>query len=170
MNASWRKAASGAIGAGFILMFAGWAAAEPISVKAVMSPKEQIQYNFPTADKHFVLMVHREGTVSGTALFDGAQGTEYGVHDITPGVGGNPRGYYIITLKNGDQAIIQWSVQATFVPGPDGAPKLLDNGVWRFTGGTGGLQGLQGAGTMHIRAVSPADREFSFTGEYVIKK
>jgi hypothetical protein len=155
---------------GGILVIAGWAAAEPISIKAVMSPKEQIQYNFPTPEKHFVLMVHREGTLSGTGAFEGAQGTEYGVHDITAGVGGNPRGYYIITLKSGDMAIIQWSVQATFIPGPDGSPKLLDNGVWQFISGTGGLQGIQGAGTMHIRALSPTDREFSFMGEYVIKK
>ncbi len=156
--------------AGLALVGAAPSAAEPIGIKAVMAPKEQIRYNFPTADKHFLVMVRREGTVRGTAAFEGAQGVEYGVHDITPGVGGNPRGYYVVTLKNGDQAIIEWSVQATFVPGPDGKPKLLDNGVWKFIGGTGGLAGIQGAGTMHITAVSPTDREFSFTGEYVVKK
>lgn len=155
---------------GLILAAGEWAAAEPIAVKAVMVPKEQIRYDFPTPDKHFVLMVRREGTVVGTPAFDGAQGVEYGWHDIIPGVGGHPRGYYIVTLKNGDKAIIEWSVQATFIPGPGGQPRLLDNGVWKFIGGTGGLAGIQGAGTLNIKAVSPTDREFSFMGEYALKK
>lgn len=156
--------------AGLTLVSARMAVAEPFSIKAVMVPKEQIRYDFPTPDKHFLLMVRREGNVAGTTLFDGTQGVEYGWHDLVPGVGGNPRGYYILIQKNGDNAVIEWSVQATFIPGPDGKPKLLDNGVWRFIGGTGGLSGIQGAGTMNIKAVSPTDREFSFAGEYVIKK
>ncbi len=154
---------------GLLLVGAHVALAEPLSIKAVMVPKDQIRYDFPTPDKHFLLMVRREGNVTGTSLFDGAQGVEYGWHDIVPGLGGNPRGYYILTQKNGDKAVIDWSVQATFIPGPDGKPKLLDNGVWKFLGGTGGLAGIQGAGMMNIKAISPTDREFSFAGEYVLK-
>jgi hypothetical protein len=146
MRTSWKRAILAVAVAGLILSAVSWAAAEPIAIKAVMAPKEQIRYDFPTPDKHFVLMVRREGTVSGTAAFEGAQGVE------------------------GDKAIIEWSVQATFIPGPDGKPKLLDNGVWKFIGGTGGLAGIQGAGTMNIKAVSPTDREFSFAGEYVIRR
>jgi hypothetical protein len=63
--------------------------------------------------------------------------------------------------------VIQWEVQATFVPGPDGKPRLLDNGVWRLVGGTGKLANLQGAGTMHIRAISAAEREFELTREAI---
>jgi hypothetical protein len=70
------------------------------------------------------------------------------------------RGYLVATLLSGDQAVIQWEVQATFVPGPDGKPKLLDNAFWRLIGGTGSLSNVRGAGTMHIRAVSATDREF----------
>jgi hypothetical protein len=66
--------------------------------------------------------------------------------------------------------VLQWEVQATFIRGPDGKPKLLDNGVWRLIGGTGGLDGAKGAGIMHIKAVSPKDREFSFVGEVVVGK
>ncbi len=73
----------------------------------------------------------------------------------------------VAKLPNGDQAVLQWEVQATFVPGPDGKPRLLDNGVWRFIGGTGGLAGVKGAGTMHIKAVSATEREFSFDGEFI---
>src|SRR5262249_2191670 len=122
------------------------ARAEPLSVKAVMSPKEQIYVDLPTTPKHFVLFVRREGRATGTGLLDGAACTEYGMHDIRPGLDGSPRGYLVATLPNGDQAVIQWEVQATFVTGTDGKPRLLDNGVWRFVGGTGSLKDLRGAG------------------------
>ncbi len=89
------------------------------------------------------------------------------MHDIRPGLDGAPRGYLVAKLPNGEQAVIQWEVQATFVPGPDGKPKLLDNGVWRLIGGTGSLVGIKGASILHIRAVSPNDREFELTGEAV---
>ena len=145
----------------------GIAWAEPLSVKAVMSPKEQIRADFPLAQPHFVLFVKREGKAAGTGVLNGAELTEYGMHDIRPGVDGSPRGYIVAKLPNGDQAVLQWEVQATFVPGPDGKPRLLDNGVWRFIGGTGGLAGVKGAGTMHIKAVSATEREFSFDGEFI---
>ena len=147
---------------------AGSAWAEPLTVKAVMSPKEQIYVDLPTPEKHFVLLVKRQGRATGTGVLDGAELTEYGMHDIRPGRDGTPRGYVVAKLPNGDQAVIQWEVQATFVPGPGGKPKLLDNGVWRFIGGTGGLSRITGAGIMHIKPVSPKDREFQFDGEVVI--
>ncbi|MBI3827325.1 MAG: hypothetical protein HY294_15130 [Candidatus Rokubacteria bacterium] len=130
-----------------------------------MVPKEQIYGDLPTPQKHFVLFVKREGKAVGTGSLNGAELVEYGMHDIRPGVDGSPRGYMVATLPNGDRVVIQWEVQATFVPGPDGKPRLLDNGVWRLIGGTGGLATATGAGTMHIRAVSPENREFSFDGE-----
>ncbi len=145
----------------------GLAAAEPLTLKAVMSPKEQIYVDLPTADKHFVLFVRREGKAVSGGPLNGAEMTEYGMHDIRPGLDGSPRGYMVAKLPNGDQAVLQWEVQATFVPGPDGKPRLLDNGVWRFIGGTGGLAGVKGAGTMHIKAVSATEREFSFDGEFI---
>lgn len=148
----------------------GTAWAEPFTLKAVMSPREQIMGNLPTAQPHFVLFVKREGTASGTAILNGAAMTEYGMHDIRPGLDGHPRGYLIAKTANGDQAVIQWEVQATFVPGPDGKPRLLDNGVWRFIGGTGSLEALKGAGTLHIRVVSANDREFQLEGDAVMAK
>ena len=144
--------------------------ADPLSVKALMSPKEQIQVDLPTAQKHFVLFVRREGKAAGSGVLAGAQLTEYGMHDIRPGVDGTPRGYVVAKLADGDQVVIQWEVQATFVPGPDGKPRLLDNGVWRFIGGTGKLDNLKGAGILHIKAVSANDREFELTGESVAGK
>jgi len=147
---------------------AGGVSAEPLAVRARMSPREQIHADLPTPQKHVVLFVRREGTAEGTGLLAGAALTEYGMHDIRPGIDGSPRGYLVARLPSGDQAVIQWEVQATFVPGPDGKPRLLDNGVWRLIGGTGGLGAARGAGVLHIRAVSATDREFELSGEVVV--
>ncbi len=154
--------------ASLLALATGVAGAEPLSIKAVMSPKEQIRGDLPTREPHFVLFVRREGKAAGLGMLNGAELPEYGMHDIRPGVDGAPRGYLVAKLPGGDQAVIQWKVQATFVPGPDGKPRLLDNGVWRFIGGTGSLEGIKGAGILHIKAVSPSDREFELTGEAVV--
>ena len=52
------------------------ARAEPLSAKAVMTPKEQISVDLPTTPKHFVLFVRREGRATGTGLLAGAPCTE----------------------------------------------------------------------------------------------
>ncbi len=139
-----------------------------LRIQAVMTPKAAMKFDFPTAQRHFVLLVRREGTVEGQGIWQGAKAVEYGMHDIRPGDTGVARGYVVLTLSSGAQAFMQWQVQATFVRGPGGKPKLLDNGVWRFVGGTGALQGIQGAGIMHIKPVSRTDRRFIFTGQYVL--
>lgn len=146
------------------------AAAEPVKIEAVMTPKEKIQLDFNDGSKHFVLMVRREGEAKGTGLLNGTRVVEYGVHDIVPGVGGDPRGYLVLTAANGDIAYIKWQVRAVFVPGADGKPQLLDNGFWEAAGGTGAFAGIAGAGTLHIKAVSPTDRKFILDGDLVAKK
>lgn len=143
--------------------------ATEMSLKAVMVPKEQLRLDFADGSKHFLLMVRREGKAVGTGPLAGASVTEFGYHDIIPGDSGDPRGYLVLTQPNGDLAYVKWTVRAVFVPGEDGKPKLLDNGVWEIAGATGQLRGLKGAGILHIRAVSPADREFELTGELVQK-
>lgn len=144
--------------------------ADPIHVEAVMSPKEQIQLDFQDGSKHLVLMVRREGKASGTGALNEAKVVEYGMHDIVPGVGGEPRGYLVLTRADGAIAYVKWQVRAVFVPGPEGKPVLLDNGFWEIAGATGGLSGLTGAGTLHIKAVSPTDRKFILDGDLVVKK
>jgi hypothetical protein len=153
-----------------LAMHTGVAFGESLSVRAVMTPREQIRGDLPTPDKHFVLFVRREGRAAGSGPLNGAALTEYGMHDIRPGFDGSPRGYLVATLPNGEHAVIQWEVQATFIPGADGKPKLLDNGVWRLIGGTGSLAQLKGAGILHIRAAGPEDREFVLEGELVSAK
>lgn len=148
---------------------AAGAHAAPLKIDAVMTPKEQIQLNFKDGSNHFVLMVRREGKAEGEGALAGAAITEYGRHDIVPGVGGDPSGYLVATQPDGDIAYIRWSVRAVFIPGPDGKPQLLDNGEWEIISGTGKLKNLKGAGTLHIKAVSPTDRRFILEGETALK-
>lgn len=141
------------------------AMAESLDISAVMVPQEQIKLDFEDGSRRFLLMVRREGTAEGTGLLDGASVTEFGAHDIAPGIGGDPQGYLVLRMEDGAVAYLKWRVRAVFVPGPDGKPMLLDNGVWEVVGSTGRLDGLQGAGTMHIKAVNPTDRRFILKGD-----
>jgi hypothetical protein len=142
--------------------------AAPVKVDALVTPKEQIRLDFADGSKHFVLMVRREGKATGQGLLSGATVNEYGRHDITPGVGGDPSGYLVFTLSDADIAYVKWLVRAVFVPGADGKPVLLDNGVWEVVSGTGKLKSLKGAGTLHIKPASQTDRIFALEGELVL--
>jgi hypothetical protein len=142
--------------------------AAPLDVQAVVSPRELIRLDFADGSKHFVAMMRREGKVTGQGVLSGATVTEYGMHDIQPGIGGDPHGYLVFTVAEGDIAYVKWVVRGVFVPGADGQPALLDNGVWEVVGSTGKLKGLQGAGTLHIKRVSsPLERNFTLEGELV---
>ena len=143
------------------------AVAAPMKVEAVLTPKEQIRLEFADGSKHFVLMVRREGKATGQGPLSGAAVTEYGRHDIVPGLGGDPSGYLVFTASENDIAYVKWLVRAIFVTGLDGKSVLLDNGVWEIVGGTGKFKGLQGAGTLHIKPASPTDRIFILDGELV---
>lgn len=140
------------------------ALAEPLDIIALMSPKEQFRLDFQDDSKRFVLMVRREGRAEGAGFLAGASVTEYGMHPIQPGVGGQPRGYLEFT-DGADKAYVEWDVRAVFVPGPEGKPTLLDNGTWQVVGGTGKFAGLKGAGSLNIRAASPTDRNFILKGD-----
>lgn len=146
---------------------AGAAIAEPLDVRATMIPKEQIKLDFKDGSGHFVLMVRREGTASGTGLLNDAVIVEYGRHDIVPGVSGDPSGYLVATKGEGNTAYIKWTVRAIFLPGKDGKPDLNDNGFWEVVSGTGIFRGLKGAGILHIKSANPTDRIFILVGSLV---
>jgi hypothetical protein len=142
--------------------------AASVEIESVVSPRELIRLDFADGSKHFVAMMRREGKATGRGMLSGAAVTEYGMHDIQPGVGGDPHGYLVFTLSQGDIAYVKWVVRGVSVPGPDGKPMLLDNGVWEVVGGTGKLKGLRGAGTLHIKRVpSPRERKFVLEGELI---
>lgn len=156
-----------ALAAVLIASAAGLAKAEPVKFDALVAQKEALRLDFADGSKHFFLLVRREGKSEGQGPLAGASVNEYGAHDITPGIGGEPRGYLEFTKTDGDKAYIKWTIQAIFVPGPDGKPKLLDNGVWQIAGGTGKLVKLKGAGTFHLVATGPTERRFVLEGELV---
>jgi len=161
------KVAKFALVAALIAGAASMVQAEPIKFDALVAQKEALRLDFADGSKHFFLLVRREGKSEGQGPLAGATVNEYGAHDIVPGVGGEPRGYLEFTRTDGDKAYIKWMIQATFVPGPDGKPKLLDNGVWQIVSGTGKLDKLKGAGTFHLLATGPTERRFALEGELV---
>lgn len=157
---------------GISAAFLGWtsfaqAQAEPVKFEAVVAQKEAIRLDFADASKRFFLLVRREGTTEGQGPLAGAAVQEYGAHDVIPGVGGEPQGYLAFAGSDGSKAYLKWTIQAVFVPGPDGKPKLLDNGVWQVVGGTGKWEKLKGAGTFRLRFPGPTDRRFVMEGELV---
>lgn len=164
MNTKRLAARSGA-GLGLLLSWCV-AAAAPVSIEAVVAPKEQIRLDFADGSRHFVAMVRREGKATGSEPFAGSDVAEYGFHDVIPGEGGDPRGYLTFTNAGGI-AYVKWTIRAVFVPGADGKPMLLDQGVWELVGGTGRFKGAKGAGTINLKSVSPTDRKFILTGDVV---
>lgn len=161
---SWRTLAGGLVAFG---LAAGPAVAEPVNIQAVLKPKEQIRLDFADNSEKVVLLVRREGTSIGTGVLAGLKATEYGMYDLLPGVGGDPRGYLEMTAQDGDVAYIKWQLRVVFVAEADGEPILLDNGYWELVGGTGRFKGLKGAGVLHITSVSEDDRRFMLTGDIV---
>ena len=143
------------------------AQAEPVKFDALVVTKESLRLDFADSSKHFFLLVRREGKTEGQGPLAGAAVQEYGAHDVVPGVGGEPRGYLEFTKADGDKAYIRWMIQAVFVPGPDGKPKLLDNGVWQVVGATGKLEKLKGAGSFRLIATGSTERRFALEGELV---
>lgn len=141
------------------------ARAAPIKLEAVLAPKEQIRLDFADGSKKFVLLTKREGKASGSGPLVGAAVTEYGRHDIAPGVSGDAGGYLVFTAPQGDIAYVKWLVRAVFVPGEGGKPMLLDNGVWEVVGGTGRFTELKGAGRLNIKAVSASERNYILEGQ-----
>ena len=150
-----------------VMMAVSFVQAEPVKFEALVAQKEAIRLDFADASKRFFLLVRREGKTEGQGPLAGAAVQEYGAHDVVPGVGGEPRGYLEFVTTDGNKAYVKWVIQAVFVPGPDGKPKLLDNGVWQVVGGTGKLEKLKGAGTFRLRFPGPTDRRFVMEGELV---
>lgn len=126
------------------------AGAEPVSVDILLTPQEQMKFDFADGSKHFVLAVRREGKAEGSGPFAGAAVTEFGWHDVNPPVSGDPQGYLQLTAENGDIAVLRWDVKAVFLKG-DEKPALFDNGVWTLVSGTGQFAEQRGVGSLVIK-------------------
>jgi hypothetical protein len=150
-----------------LLIVTSLARAEPVKFEALVAQKEAIRLDFADASKRFFLMVRREGKSEGQGPLAGARVQEFGVHEVVPGLGGEPRGYLEFVKTDSSKAYLKWIIHAAFVPGPDGKPKLLAHGVWEVSGGTGSLEKLKGAGRFSLLSPGPTDRRFVMEGELV---
>ncbi len=139
--------------------------ADPMHIDAMVSAKERTQLDFKDGSKHSVLFVRREGKAEGTGKLAGTTVTEYGMHDITPKVGGTSLGYFEMTAANGDIAYIDWHIGASFAPGTDGKPAMHYDGTWQIVSGTGRLKDISGEGTLRMQVISATDRRFIFDGD-----
>jgi len=151
---------------GLALCFAGnQVVAEPMVLDVVLSPKDEIRHDFKDDDRHFLLLTEREGSAAGGEVFAGAKVVEYGIHDVTRGEGGKASGYLEATTTGGDIAYFRWRLRALFVMGPDGKTKVIDNGYWELTGGTGQFAAMRGVGTLLLEFVSKTDRRYLLEGD-----
>ena len=141
--------------------------AAPVKVEAVISPKAESKLEFADGSKRYLLATQREGKATGNGPLAGATMLEWGTHDVTPGIGTLGNGYLVFTTNEGDVAYLKYQFRALPVPGSDGKPQNLVNGFWEVAGSTGKLKGLRGAGTVHINAVSPKERQWILEGDLV---
>lgn len=148
-----------------VSLSAGVAAAEPVSVAALLKPVEQIRMDFEESN-HFVLLVHREGTAEegATGPFAGASVVEHGWHDIDPPAGAHPQGYLTLTTPEGDIAYLKFTVRAVFFGGGE-KPRLSDHGFWELAHGTGRFADMRGLGTVVIEPKGEAGTRFVLEGE-----
>ena len=146
----------------------GTASAEKMRIEAVMAPIQSMKLDFQDGSKHFVLLVQREGKAEGSGPLAGSAVTEYGMHDLVKGIGGIPQGYLEFKTLGGDIGYVKWQVRAIFFKG-ESKPRLADYGYWELAGGTGALAGMNGVGTLTIKAASKTDRLFTLEGEIAPK-
>jgi len=140
----------------------GTALAAPMKIEAVVSPKADAKLEFADGSKRFLVAAQREGKASGNGPLAGAMMLEWGLHEVNPATGANVNGYLVFTAANGDIAYLKYTFRAVPVPGPDGKPRFVANGVWETAGGTGTLKGLRGIGTVEF---NPKERRFVLEGD-----
>lgn len=151
----------------FCALANGAVLAAPIKIEAVIAPKAESKLDFADGSKRYLLATQREGKAVGNGPLGGATMLEWGVHDVTPGSGANANGYLVFTTADGEIAYLKYQFRALFVPGPEGKPRLLANGVWETAGGTGKFKSMRGAGTLQITAPSPKERQWTLAGDLI---
>lgn len=141
--------------------------AAPVKVEAVISTTAESKLEFADGSKRYLVAIQRQGKATGNGPLAGATMLEWGMHDVTPGIGFFGNGYLVFTITEGDVAYLKYQVRGIAVPGPDGKPRNLIDGFWEVAGSNGKLKGLRGAGTVHINAVSPKERQWILEGDLV---
>jgi hypothetical protein len=154
-----------ALAATLVATLAAPAAAAPVKLEALITPKAESRLEFADGSKRYLLATQREGRATGTGPLAGASMLEWGMHDVTPGSGSFGSGYLVFTTADGDIAYLKYQFRMVVVTGAEGKPRPLINGSWEVVGGTGKLQSLRGAGTVHVKVVSPKERHWILEGD-----
>ncbi|MEO3431200.1 hypothetical protein AAFN88_20260 [Pelagibius sp. CAU 1746] len=141
------------------------AGAEPMTLDVVLTTTDDISLNFQNDTRHFLTLLLREGTAEGNGVFEGATVAEYGMHDVTGGVGGEASGYIVATTTGGDIAYFRWLLRAFFVEGTEGKSRLVNSGLWELAGGTGQFAAARGTGALTIGFPSKTERRYLLTGD-----
>jgi len=134
----------------------------PIRIEAVLSPKADSKFEFGDGSKRFLVAAQREGKATGTGPLAGTSMLEWGMHDVNPASGAHANGYLVFTADNGDVAYLKYQFRAVPVPGPDGKPRFVANGLWEGAGGTGQYKDLRGIGRLEF---NPRDRRWVLEGD-----
>lgn len=140
----------------------GAALAAPMKIEAVITPKADTKLDFADGSRRFVVATQREGRTTGSGPLAGATMLEWGLHDVDPATGANAAGYLVFTTTAGDIAYLKFQFRAVPVPGADGKPRFVANGIWETAGGTGKLKSLRGIGTV---AFDPRERRWTLEGD-----
>ena len=140
------------------------ATAAPVKIEGVLNPKADTRLDLADGSKRYLLAAQREGKAIGSGPLAGTTMLEWGLHDVNPAVGANANGYLVFTAADGDIAYLKYQFRGVPVPGADGKPRFIANGMWETAGGTGKFKGLRGAGSLHFE---PRERRWTLEGDMV---
>jgi hypothetical protein len=97
---------------------------------------------------------------STDAEWNNSKITYWGTADLIAG-NGPQRGYFVNEHADGDRDFGTFEGRIAASGG-----QVTIEGTWKFTGGTGKLQGLTGGGSYKGRMTSPAEVENTWEGKY----
>jgi len=126
-------------------------------------------YTVEVGDHPGHVLIMEKGTCSWTAPLEiaGLKSTTHSGASFTDvdGAKFQGRGYFVITMENGDKLYGRNQGTGTTT---DGGKALTGDGTWSFTGGTGKLKGVKGKGTYKSAGVPNGEANYQVEGEYAL--
>jgi hypothetical protein len=118
---------------------------------------------------HQMIVVSRTDVFSSAdADWNDVQAKLSGFADFTAGTGPHS-GYFANTHLGGAQTFVAYQGMTRGTTKPDGSWLGIDDGTFRFVGGTGKFLGITGGGTYKGRETATSV-EYEFTGEYTLAR
>ena len=131
--------------------------------------KASAYYTVEVGDHPGHVLIMDKGTCSWTPPLeiDGLKSTAHngaGFTDVD-GAKFQERGYFVITMDNGDKIYGRNQETGTTT---DGGKAITADGTWSFTGGTGKLKGIKSKGTYKASGVTNGEVNVQVEGEYTL--